>query len=169
MLDLDDVAAGWSDIDPWPGDERMLATGGCLGDEFVLCGGVRLETDESGLVKRHLLCDAFAHSARSGWRRIADLPRPVVAAPSPAATVADRLLLIGGDDGAQAAAAPAAHRGFPRGILAYNRDADRWLAAGEAAVALVTTTLAIWNGQLVIPGGEQRPGIRSTEVWSARP
>lgn len=167
-LDLDDVAAGWREIEPLPAAERMLAMGGCLDDEFVLCGGVRLVIDDEERVSREWLCDTFAYSPRSGWRRIADLPRPVVAAPSPTATVAGRLLLIGGDDGAQAAAAPTAHRGFPRGILAYDRNAARWEAAGEVAVALVTTTLAVWNGQLVIPGGEQRPGIRSTEVWAAR-
>lgn len=168
VLDLDDVAAGWRDIGPWPGAERMLATAGRLGDELILCGGVRLKADDQGRPIREWLCDAFAYSPHTGWRRLADLPRPVVAAPTPAVAVDGMLLVIGGDDGTQAAIPPGDHRGFPRGVLAYDPAADRWRAAGETAAALVTTTLALWNGYMVIPGGEQRPGVRSTEVWAAR-
>lgn len=168
-LDLGALDAGWREVAPWPGPERMLATAGCLRGEFLLCGGARMISGPQGLAAREWLRDAYALAPETGWRRVADLPRPVVAAPSPAVEVAGRLLVIGGDDGAQVAAHPAEHQGFPRSMLAYDPDADLWTSAGDAAVALVTTTLAVWKGHFVIPGGEQRPGVRSPAVWAAAP
>ena len=81
--------------------------------------------------------------------------------------VAGKLIVIGGDDGAQVSVAPTAHRGFPRDILAYNPTTNEWTRAGEVPFSLVTTTLAEWAGKIVIPGGEQKPGVRSTAVWAA--
>src|SRR6478736_1403893 len=33
-LDLNDLRAGWRELDPWPGSERMLATAGALNHSF---------------------------------------------------------------------------------------------------------------------------------------
>jgi N-acetylneuraminic acid mutarotase len=77
------------------------------------------------------------------------------------------LLVIGGDDGAQVALAPTAHQGFPRNTLAYRPSDNTWSNAGEVPFSLVTTTLTTWRGQIVVPGGEAHPGVRSTRVWSA--
>jgi N-acetylneuraminic acid mutarotase len=76
------------------------------------------------------------------------------------------LLVIGGDDGSQVALAPTAHRGFPRDTLAYRASDDTWQKAGEVPFSLVTTTLTAWRGQIVVPGGEARPGVRSPRVWT---
>ena len=32
---------------------------------------------------------------------------------------------------------------------------------------LVTTATALWRNQIVVPGGEIKPGVRSPQVWSA--
>jgi N-acetylneuraminate epimerase len=32
--------------------------------------------------------------------------------------------------------------------------------------SLVTTNAVLWNNDIVIPGGEARPGVRSPQVWS---
>jgi hypothetical protein len=43
------------------------------------------------------------------------------------------------------------------------------LAVWRGSVFLIDTTAAPeWGGRIVIPGGESRPGIRSSEVSSAR-
>jgi hypothetical protein len=55
---------------------------------------------------------------------------------------------------AQAALAPTAHQGFPRDVLAYDPVADKWTRRGDVPFSLVTTPLAVWRGQLVVPGGE---------------
>jgi N-acetylneuraminic acid mutarotase len=72
---------------------------------------------------------------------------------------------LGGDDGSQVSIPPAAHTGFRRDILGYNIVADRWTAQGRLPFSLVTTPAVEWHSRIVIPGGESRPGVRSTEVW----
>ena len=166
-LDLDRQAAGWRELPPWPGPERVLATAGAHDGAFFLFSGARLIPDGPGKTSREWLRDAYRYTSTTGWKRVADLPRVAVAAPSPAPAVAGRLLVLGGDDGAQVALAPTAHQGFPRDTLAYRPADDTWGHAGDVPFSLVTTTLTIWRGQVVVPGGEARPGVRSPRVWSA--
>ncbi len=166
-LDLDRRAEGWRELPAWPGPERMLATAGAGGGAFFLFSGARLLVGADGKTAREWLRDAYRYTPGAGWRRIADLPRVAVAAPSPAAEAGGKLLVFGGDDGAQVSVAPTAHRGFPRDTLAYDPAADAWTRAGDVPFSLVTTTLAVWHGAIVVPGGEARPGVRSTEVWTA--
>ena len=52
-----------------------------------------------------------------------------------------------------------------RRIGLLNRESRR---AGEMPFSLVTTSTAIWQDGIVVPGGEARPGVRSTAVWSAK-
>ncbi|MSU24873.1 MAG: galactose oxidase [Opitutus sp.] len=166
-LDLDTVKAGWRELAPWPGPERMLATAGAHDGSFFLFSGARLVADAQGKVTREWLRDAYRYTPGAGWKPVADLPRVAVAAPSPAPSVGGKLLVIGGDDGGQASVAPTEHKGFPRDVLAYDPVANAWSRAGEVPFSLVTTTLALWREKIVIPGGEQRPGVRSPAVWAA--
>ncbi len=62
------------------------------------------------------------------------------------------------------------HRGFPAEVLAYDTITDRWAAAGQLpATVPVTTTAVMFNGAVVIPSGEIRPGVRSPQVLSIVP
>lgn len=167
-LNLDDRGAGWRRLDPWPGPERILATAGAVQGVFCLVSGARLLPGTDGKVAREWLRDAYAFTPSQGWRRLADLPRVAVGAPSPAPTVAGKLWVLGGDDGTQVQVAPTAHRGFRRDILALDLKANTWTVAGELPFALVTTSAAQWQGRVVVPGGERLPGVRSTEVWFAK-
>ena len=169
-LDLDRPDAGWQEIEPLPARGRILAAAGVVGDTFVVAGGAGLEAGSDGKAARVWLRDAWAFDAAAGgnkrWRRIADLPRAAVAAPSPMPLdAAGRLLVLGGDDGTQVGVKPVDHAGFPRDILAWDPAADAWVAAGEVAEGLVTTPTVNWDGAVVVPGGELRPGIRSNHVW----
>lgn len=166
-LDLDNLAAGWRELERCPGPERFLAVAGTQNGSFYLFGGAQLVPDAAGKPQREWLRDAWRFTPGQGWKRLADLPRAAVAAPSPAAIAQGRLLVLGGDDGTQLTVPPTEHRGFPRDILAYDPQADAWSVAGEVPFSLVTTTAVFRAERLVIPGGEQRPGVRSTEVWSA--
>jgi N-acetylneuraminic acid mutarotase len=76
---------------------------------------------------------------------------------------------LGGDDGSQVRDSPENHRGFSRQILRYEARANRWTKAGETPAPRVTAAAVHWNQTWVIPSGELRPGIRSTEVWSWTP
>jgi len=171
-LDLTQHAPQWQTLEPWPGQGRMLATAGVLNGEFYLMGGCDLKAAADGKAERLWLKDAYAYrpGAAQGWRKLAQLPRPSVAAPTPATSLAEnKLVIFGGDDGSQLNTEPDRHPGFPRQPLTYDATKDQWsLASPEQQMpfSLVTTSAVTWHGMQIIPGGEARPGIRSTEVWA---
>lgn len=167
-LDLDDTDSGWQRLESWPGPARMLATAAALDGTFYLVGGAGLHAGPDGKPVRDWLLDAYAYTPSLGWKRLADLPRPVVAAPSPAPTVRGRVLVLGGDDGSQLITPPTSHPGFPRSVLAYETTTGTWHEAGTLPFSLVTTSAILTSECVIIPGGEARPGVRSTEAWRAR-
>lgn len=167
-LDLDHPSAGWKPLEPWPGPERVLATAGALQGSFCLVSGARLVAGADGKPAREWLRDAYAYIPGRGWRQLPDSPRCAVGAPAPAPEIGGALWVLGGDDGAQVNAAPSSHRGFCRDIMAFDFVTNAWTRVGEMPFAQVTTPAVVWQGQLVVPGGERLPGIRSTEVWAAR-
>jgi Uncharacterized protein conserved in bacteria len=166
-LDLDRIADGWRELEPWPGPERILATAATQDGAFFLFGGARLVPGPDGKPQREWLRDAWRFRPGEGWKRLADLPAPIVAAPSPAPAIAQsRILLLGGDDGAQIDVPPESHRGFPRVVRAYHTVTDTWSDAGSLPFSLVTTPVVSWRGNWIVPGGESQPAVRSTEIWS---
>jgi solute:Na+ symporter, SSS family len=166
-LDLTKIEAGWQELEPLPGTGRMLATAGVQDGSFFLFSGAGLKADAEGKPAREWLLDAYRYTPGKGWKRIADLPRISVAAPSPAPAIGQsHLLVMGGDDGEQVSVTPEEHKGFPRDILAYHTITDTWTTRGEVPFSKVTVPVAEWNGQFVVISGERQPGIRSPEVWS---
>lgn len=157
-LDLAAEHKAWKVLPPWPGPSRMLAVTGTLNGNFYLFSGAELE---KGV--RNYLRDAYMYSPEQGWKKLANLPSATVAAPSPAFS-ASSLMIFGGDNGA-ATAEREQHPGFSRQILNYNTHTDSWSVRGQLpATPPVTTTLTVWNGNVVIPGGEVKPAIRTTKV-----
>jgi len=62
------------------------------------------------------------------------------------------------------------HRGFSRDVLAYHTITDTWTQVGRLpGPCPVTTTAVRWDGGIVVPSGEVRPGVRSDAVWKATP
>ncbi|MEO6784543.1 MAG: galactose oxidase [Chthoniobacteraceae bacterium] len=169
-LDLAAAEPRWESLEPWPGPERMLAVAGAIGESFFIFSGARLSTGAEGKPVREFLRDAYRFTPGKGWKRIADMPRAAVAAPSPALHGGGtRLLIVSGDDGTNVAFAPVReHPGFPRDVLAYDPERDVWSAAGEAPFSRATVPAVLWRGHYVIPNGEVRPRVRTPEVWSAQ-
>jgi N-acetylneuraminate epimerase len=167
-LDLAAESASWRELPALPGKPRLLAVGAAHADAFYVFGGVALEPNDEGKSTRVYLREAWRFRETSGWERLADLPKPCVAAPSPAPFVSGQILLLAGDDGSRVGFQPIdKHPGFPSSILAYDPLRDRWSAdAGEVAAPRATVPCVEWNGRFVIPSGEMRPGVRSPEVWS---
>jgi len=167
-LDLRNTATGWQTRKPWPGPGRMLATMAAEGESIYLFSGADLKSGADGKPERIWLKDAYRFSPGGDWERIADLPRVAVAAPSPALPLApSQLLILGGDDGAQAASPPQSHTGFPRDVLVYDTKKNKWKVAGNLPFGLVATPAVRWKDRIVIPGGEEHPSVRSNNVWSA--
>ena len=166
-LDLAAPQSSWRELEPWPGPARMLAVAAVLGQTFYLASGTDLTGNEEGKPVRTYLKDAYCFHANEGWKRIADIPRPAVAAPTPAPIIGnDTFLVISGDDGTKVDFKPPdAHPGFPKSVLAYKANTDTWKEFGNAPLGQVTTPIVEWNDGFVIPSGEIRPGIRTPAIW----
>lgn len=169
-LNLDDPALVWRELEPWPGPERMLAVAGVQAGSFFLFSGAKLTAGADGKPGREYLRDAYCFTPDQGWKRLADLPRPAVAAPSPAVPAGvSSLLLISGDDGTKVNFQPVKqHPGFPLTMLAYGTKSDRWAVAGEVPFSRATAPVVAWGDRFVVPNGEERPRVRTSEVWSLR-
>ena len=169
-LNLDEAAPRWRELEPWPGPERMLAVAGVQAGSFFIFSGAKLTAGPDGKPVREFLRDAYRYTPDQGWKRIADLPRPAVAAPSPAVPFgAAGLLVMTGDDGTKMTFQPIEqHPGFPREVLAYDAALDRWNVAGEAPFSRATVPVVAWRDRFIVPNGEVRPRVRTPEVWSLR-
>ncbi len=166
MLNLSGTAA-WMPLPAWPGPARSLAAGGAQAGQFVLVGGVALSADEAGKPRRSYLRDAYAWSPKTrAWRSLARAPYPIAAAPAPLPAVgASHLFVMGCDDGSRYGFEPALeHPGFNPGLLAYDLVTDTWARFASLPCARVTVPAVTWNGSLVVPSGEMRPGVRSPNV-----
>jgi iduronate 2-sulfatase len=172
-LDLGAREPKWKALGPIPGPARILPVVVAQGGALFVVSGAELLAGADGKVSRRYLNDGWRYSPGAdgdGWRRIADVPRPVVAAPA-IEDGSSRVLVFGGDDGVNAHRVfelKDNHPGFSRDILAYDTATDKWSKTGETPVSLVTTTAVRWRGAVVIPGGEDRPGHRSARVLISR-
>lgn len=168
VLDLAAAAPTWVELPPCPGPARMLAQVGIVEGEFIVCGGVSLHAGADGKAVRTYLADAYAYSPAKGWRRLADMPHAVAAAPSPMPVApTGELLVISGDDGRRGTPGPN-HPGFLQDVLAYDARQDRWRKAGEAPISRATAPTTFWQGSWIVASGEKKPGYRSNEVWALR-
>lgn len=167
-LDLQAKKREWKVLKSWPGAGRMFAVTGAMGNDCYLFSGSELINGS-----RNYLKDAYSYNPQTGWKKIADLPASVAAAPSPAFTLNQNLLVFGGDDGrlaADAAVLKEKHPGFSTQVLNYNTFTDSWsIVTKIPAPAPVTTSLTVWNGNVVIPGGEVRPAVRTPKVLTYKP
>jgi MFS family permease/N-acetylneuraminic acid mutarotase len=168
MLDLSVVPVAWRELEPWPGPERMMAVAAVQDGAFFLIGGIRLQADRAGAVQREHLSDAYRYTPGQGWRKITAVPRPVAAAPSPAPTLgSQRLVVLGGEDGARAAFPRLARsRPFSRQVLVYDTQQNSWTVGGQLPFSQVHVPHVSWRGYTVLPGGESRAGESTSDVWA---
>ncbi len=177
----------WKQEETWPGPSRMLSVAGINKGSFFLFSGTDLQTKPGEQPQRQYLKDAYQFTPKKGWKKIANLPMAVVAAPTPAYNIRNSLLIFGGDDGKlapQASVLKELHPGFSDEILSYNTGTNQWSSAGkiktdkkaDAATnpngsrwAPVTTTMVVWNGDLIFASGEVRPAVRTPTVLIACP
>lgn len=167
--DLSAETLVWEATETWPGPGRMLATAAGFDGKFWLVGGVDLAPDGDSSTARKYLRDAYCYDPAAGWERIADLPIPLAACPSPAPVDDSGFDVLGGDDGSQVGVAPDRHRGFRTDVLRFDAITKAWAEAGTLPAPRVTTPCVLWDRAWVIPSGEARPGVRSPEVWRFRP
>lgn len=166
-LDLKKPGQGWRELPPCPGPARILATMAAHNGTVYLISGAALKAGADGKAEREWLDDVWSFTPEKGWQKRVSIPRVAVAAPSPAPVIDGRIQITGGDDGKLVNFEPKdQHPGFPRDVMSYSPDEDRWSSSGSLPFSLVTTPAVIWKGQIVIAGGEARPGKRSPEAWA---
>lgn len=168
-IDLTAAEPAWVEVETCPGGGRMLAVATGFDGAFWLVGGVDLVAGKSGSPERKYLKDAYRYDPGKGWSRIADMPHPVAAAPSPAPTDDSGFYILGGDDGSQVGVAPDKHRGFNKIVLRYDSRTDKWIETGQVALPRVTVPCVAWGKSWVLPSGEARPGVRSPDVMCFTP
>lgn len=181
VLDLARPAAQrqWTEI-PWPAGapERSLAVAGTYRGELFFFSGVTLSAGKDGAIDRQFLKDAYALRAEGSWRRLADLPFAVAAAPGPAMASGPARLLVPSGVSApsdKSSAQDKGFTGFAKAILAYEPKKDRWCVYDrgpsdpEAPPARVTAPVVQWRGRFVVVSGEIAPGIRTPTVLSLEP
>ncbi len=192
-LDLDAPVPEWEPLSPYPGPARYkMVTAVQRGPEAELClfmfSGSRTTRSAQGGPLFEMFTDAFRFCPlRNAWTKIADLPVledpreidgkgrfaddswPINAA-SAAAYDARTILTFGGSTGRYILdekgeiVPPADRPDFLNRVLAYDTLADTWTDAGAMLLGVVTTRTTVWNGRIVIPSGEVRPGIRTPIV-----
>ena len=147
---------------------RMLSVAASKGDCFFLFSGAELSEGTDGKPVRRYLKDAWQFDTKEEhWTRLHDLPFAVVAAPSPApVTVSGQVLILGGDDGSKVGfQPPAEHPGFAPHALIYDIGTDNWSQGPRLQASRVTVPVVRWKNTFVIASGEERPGVRSPEIW----
>lgn len=194
-LDLDAASLVWESLPPLPiavsHTVAVTLSGEARPGVYVIGG--RSKTD-SGISDLHSTVFRFDVSGRS-WSRLADIRdgRGVINLSAANAVAFDgRILVIGGDRGdifrrievynARIAAAKSDsvrtrysreklrllldHPGFSNAVLEYDVQTTAWREIGTLpGDAPVTTTAVLWEGDVFIPCGEIRPGVRTTAIW----
>lgn len=151
--------AQWLREPSLPSAPRILPSLVSCGGRLLLLGGAAFEADAS----RSYLQEQWTFRPARGWHRQPDLPYAMVAASS--VSKDDCAYVLSGDDGSAIAASP--HPGFRRTALEATVNGLRAIEAGMP-LGLVTTGAALWNGMIVVAGGEDRPGSRSPRVLALR-
>jgi sialidase-1 len=165
-FDLASSQKGWHELDPWPGPGRMLAVAGTDGDAFYLFSGAELRAGADGKPIRRYLTDAYCFTPHIGWKKLSELPRAAVAAPSPAVWARGHLLIVSGDDGESVNFEPKSqHPGFPKDVLVYDPKLDQWTRWAGSEISRATAPIVEWHHQPVVVSGEIRPGYRTPQVW----
>lgn len=128
-------------------------------------GGVKQdvprEVDNPPACSRRSACgDDYCNAIYGQFKFLPDLP--------------DSIYVFGGTTGRyillpDGTMRPFADRPFnPRRVLKYDIANNRWSHIGRMPVGAIVTSAVIWNGQVVIPSGETKPGIRMPRVQTLR-
>lgn len=163
-------SAEWKTHPDIPASGRILPATASQNGGLHLISGAELVAGPDGRSARKYLNDHWRFAPASGWQRQADPPHSVVAAAA-LPYGQSHIFILGGDDGRLVVQAPELrerHPGFSREILSYNTITDSWSTAGTLPLSLVTTGATLWQGEIVIPGGEDRPAHRSGRTLAGR-
>ena len=169
----------WVALQPWDGPALQGATCGVQDGQLYLFGGNKPALDKDGKATSVPSLATYRFKPRKRdvrgrfqggrWNRVADLPHPVRAAPSPAQpTGQSHLLVFSGADGSQWDGHISEHPGFSTAVLAYHTITDTWRKLGSMPCGVVTAPTVKWDDMILIVSGELRPCVRNPDILVAR-
>lgn len=122
------------------------------------------------------LTDAYCYRYKradppsSEWERLPDIPRPVYGSPViPDGT--SNIFVFSGSDGHDTDRIREVKENyrFTPEIVSFHTLTREWIPIGTMPEGVVNSPAVQWNGQIVIPGGETKPGLRTAHVLSVWP
>lgn len=159
--------AKWTELPSLPGPTRAFHQVAVQHDGFreaiYVIGGRREEAGET-----QFLSDVWQYVPETKtWRQRSDAPQVIMAGEAIGIGQSHIFILGGADESnwGKADELKDNHPGFPKDIFAYHTITDTWTRAGLMPENQVTTTAVRWGDSVIIPSGEVRPRVRSSQVW----
>lgn len=153
----------------WPvgAPARRLAVAGTVDGNLYLFGGLTDAGSGAEAAEAVHLRDAYVYRPDVGWRKLADLPRGVTGAATPALVLPRGRLAVWGGLDAPWARLRTVMSAFENDLLVYEPALDRWtrVDAGPALTSglpsRLTAPSVMWEGAGAIVGGETAPRVRT--------
>jgi N-acetylneuraminic acid mutarotase len=175
-----ELAAGWRREADFPGTGVFVACAASVAGQVYVMGGMEYDAAGKFVPSAH----AYRLNPLAGkWETLPELPEARVGASNPGqALLGDRIFLVGGY-AEVFPGKPRDHPGFSAQTLFYAVGNRRWEpgprlphaavanrdSAGDAGPApMLAAPCALWQGRIVVVGGEVRSGVRTPAVlaWS---
>ena len=193
-IDINNLASGWKRLTPAPKPVSHAVFTAIKSDgtiKLYLLGG-RRKTPQ-GISELYNTVYEF-DVAKNQWKELPALPYPISAGTG-VATGNNSIILFGGDRGTtfskvenylaaiseatsdsekaqltqQKNQLLAAHPGFSKEVLLYNKKTGKCKTAGTIPFDTpVTTTAFWWNDAVIIPCGEIKAGVRTPKILMAK-
>jgi solute:Na+ symporter, SSS family len=166
----EEIQKGWQTLASWPGPARFGAAlvkqhngeTDCL---YLLSG----KSDEAYLADAYVFNPSEKNRAKH-WKRIKDLPQPALLAPATSMGPA-HILVFSGSDGHDLHKIPnmkgPQDYQFSTDILAYHTITNTWTKAGKMPQGLVGSRALAYQNQILLPGGEICPSVRTAKIQVA--
>lgn len=193
VMDLNNTKNGWTSLPPIPQPishgVSVFFNGQNAKGIYILGGRAKQQNGISVLYSTNHFFDITT----SQWSKKAPLPYGMSAGTG-LLDPSGRVLLFGGDRGEvfskvealvaqknsetdqlvietidkKRIALQSTHPGFSYEILAYDIEHNRWDSIGLLPFSTPVTTHAfVWDGFVILPGGEVRAGVRTPNIFSA--
>lgn len=182
-LNTEELSQGWKALTPYPlpvSAVALVAQQNGQGISLFAFGGRHLAPNDS---LTHFFSDVFSYAPNKGiWERKASLPHPEggnlpLAAACGVAEGASSVLILGGDSGETYNQVENAiknhniplrnqlwqeHSGFHKDLFIYNTITNEWfIKKNEGLPVAVAAATKLGEQNLLVAGGEQKPGVRS--------
>ncbi|MGH2624244.1 MAG: sodium:solute symporter family transporter, partial [Sphingobacterium sp.] len=154
----------WERLPTWPGVGRFGAVLSAQSNGEYDCLNLFGGKGAGGYLN-----DSYAYDPKRGnWRTIQEMPRPSLFSPY-VVMGQTHIVLFSGSDGHDTDRAITLKDNYHmvKDVMAYHTITNTWIKLGEIPTGVAGAHALRWKDQLLLVGGELRPGIRSPEIQLA--